>query len=69
MEWEIEMRILKTIAFIIGMIMIFMTVGTDDFYTLAMHQEHHLHIVFMFLGVLMCIPFSVMMSKEKIGEF
>lgn len=50
------MTVLEYVAMIIGLILVFGAIGTDDFYLMELHQAHDLEYVKIIIGVLMCLP-------------
>lgn len=50
---------LACLAFVVGIILIFGAVGTDDFYVLELHQEHVLCWWQILLGGALCLPLPI----------
>lgn len=58
-------KVIATVAFFIGLILVFCAVGTDDFYEMELHQPHTLNYTQIIIGLLLCIPFPVILNKEE----
>lgn len=50
---------LACLAFVIGMVLIFGAVGTDDFYVMEMNQIHALNWWKFVAGIACCIPLPI----------
>jgi hypothetical protein len=50
------LKVISTIAFFIGIMLVFGTIGADDA-AVAMHQAHHLDLCSIVIGMLACVPF------------
>lgn len=51
-----HIKTLAIIAFLVGIILIFGAVGTDDFYVMELHQDHVLNWWQVVTGALLCVP-------------
>ena len=61
-----KIKALAMIAFLVGIILIFGAVGTDDFYVMEMHQAHTLDWKLLIIGFLLCVPFPVVYGVIEI---
>lgn len=50
---------ISCVLFVVGIILIFGAVGTDDFYVIEMHQEHAIEIWQILLGIALCVPLPI----------
>ena len=57
-------KVIACIAFLIGLALVICEVSTDDFYVMQLHQDHTLNWLQIVIGILMCIPFPVVVNKE-----
>lgn len=56
------LKIIAALSFMIGFMLVAGAIGTDDFYTMELHQQHALQLTHVIIGLLMCLP-VVLISK------
>lgn len=58
-------KVLAVIFWLIGLTLILLTVGTDDYYVMQLHQEPSDSWLIIILGCILCIPLPIVLNRKE----